>query len=95
MGLVLLEALSPCLYLFNEFKNATIGGHMRPGRKNNCWKNIRMSLPYLKDVLLSLHKDVVVYMKGMSSSSSRSYIRVVLDSKLSSKTQHNLVFPSS
>jgi hypothetical protein len=85
MGLDLFETLSPCLYLSNEFKNATIGGHMRPGRQNNWWKNIRTSLPYFKDVLLSLHKDVVVYMKGMSSSSSRSYIRVVLDSNLSSK----------
>jgi hypothetical protein len=86
MGLVHLETLSHCLYLSNEFKNATIGGHMLLGRQNNWWKNIRTSLPYLKDVLLSLHKDVVVYMKGMSSSSSCSYIRVVLDSNLSSKS---------
>jgi hypothetical protein len=28
-----------------------------------------MSLPYLKDVLILLHEDVVVSMKGMSSSS--------------------------
>jgi hypothetical protein len=27
-----------------------------------------MNLPYLKDVLVSLHKDVVVSMNGMSSS---------------------------
>jgi hypothetical protein len=33
-----------------------------------------MSLPYLKDVLVSLHEDVVVSMKGMSSSTSPSYI---------------------
>jgi hypothetical protein len=38
------------------------------------WKNIRTSLPYLKDFFVSLHEDVVVFMKGMSSSSSPSYI---------------------
>jgi hypothetical protein len=34
-------------------------------------------------------------MKGMPSSSSPSYICVILNLKLSSKPQHNLVFPSS
>jgi hypothetical protein len=36
--------------------------------KNNWYKNIRTSLPYLKDVLVLLHEDVIVSMKDMSSS---------------------------
>jgi hypothetical protein len=44
------------------------------GSQNNWWKNIRTRLPYLKDVLVPLHADVVVSMKNMSSSSSPSYI---------------------
>jgi hypothetical protein len=33
-----------------------------------------MSLPYLKDLLVSLYEDVVISMKGMSSSPSPSYL---------------------
>jgi hypothetical protein len=66
-----------------------------PTPNNNWWKNIGTSLPYLKDVLVSLQEVVVVSMTGMSSSSSPCYIWAVLNLKLSSKPQHNLVFPSS
>jgi hypothetical protein len=56
------------------FSYIVIEDYVVIGSQNNWWKNIRMNLPYLKDVLVSLHEDVVVFMKGIPSSSSTSYI---------------------
>jgi hypothetical protein len=40
-----------------------------------------MSLPYLKDVLVSLHEDVIVSIKGMSSSKLSQQVPIYFVSK--------------